>query len=163
MFDLKFHQILVKIDQNPKFLVFSLILSRISPLSFQKSKSLRLCVVKFFWIYFWEVYFIIYLRKIISYFLNAWLWKNSLFKSSGLIWNFIKFLQKSIKISNFLLFCWISLPQLWVSKFQRGYVWFLRWAYCHKAQMFLYRMVFFDTCSKIPKSQTGRQSPCKQG
>ena len=33
--------------QNRKFLVLSLILSRISPLSFERSKSLRLCVVKF--------------------------------------------------------------------------------------------------------------------
>ena len=59
-----------------------------------------------FWIYFWEVYIIIHLRKIISYFLNASLWKNSLFKSICLIWNFIKFLLKSIKIQDILLFHW---------------------------------------------------------
>ena len=105
-FNLKIHQMVVEIHQNAKFLVFSLILSRISPLSFQKSKSLRLCVVKFFRIYFWEVYIISYLRKIISYFLDAWLWKNSLLKCVRFIWKFIKWLLKSIKMPNFLFFHW---------------------------------------------------------
>ena len=71
LFGLKFHQILVEINQNPKFFVFSLILSRISAFSFQKSKSLQLCVVNFFQIYFWKVYPIIYQRKIIWYYLDA--------------------------------------------------------------------------------------------
>ena len=45
---MKFHQILIEIHQNLNFLGFSLVLSRISTLSFQKSKSSQICVVKFF-------------------------------------------------------------------------------------------------------------------
>ena len=68
--------VVVETYKIPKFLVFSLNLSTIPPLSFQKSTLLRLCVVKFFQTFFKKAYIINYLRKIISYFLDAWLWKN---------------------------------------------------------------------------------------
>jgi len=78
----------------------------------RKSKSLPLRFQKILWKHLSKVLSILYLQWFVSYFLDAWFGKNSLWKFFSSVWNMVKFQFKSIKIIKILIFCWNSIPQL---------------------------------------------------